>query len=106
MAPQTLATEITSRGFTYRQLERHDDLAIYEQTRKTWPRGRARYEVIIIRVQPAHTWPNGDISPEQEVYPSSGSWGRLGWTTYTRQEAQEILRNLQRKRAAVAEVQP
>jgi hypothetical protein len=57
--------------FTYTQVERLGDIAIYQQTHKASQ--VERYEVVKIRVRPAHTWPNGTTTPEHEAYPGVGS---------------------------------
>ena len=73
---QPLSTAFEDRLFRYTHVEREGDIAIFCQTHKE--SGCARFEVVKIRVQPAHTWPNGTTSPEREAYPGSGSWGRWG----------------------------
>jgi hypothetical protein len=102
MAIQELPTQIKSKGFTYTQVERHGDLAIYAQTKAHWP--SPRYEVIVIQVAQERTWPDGRVTPEREVYPGSTQWGKFGWTAYTLPEAQALLADLQAKRAATVEV--
>ena len=71
-----LPPEFEDSRFRYTQVERTGDLAIFTQTHKT--SGHQRYEVVLIRIQKEHTWPNGNITPEKEAYPGSTSWGRLG----------------------------
>ena len=89
---QPLQREFEDRLFRYTQIERQGDIAIFCQTHKE---SRChRFEVVKIRVQPAHTWPNGTISPEREAYPGSTSWGAQGWTCFTLQAAQELARTL------------
>jgi hypothetical protein len=104
MAIQKLPTEIISKGFTYIQIERHGDLAIFSQRKKSWPESLMRYEVIVIHVKPEVTWPDGSVVPAHEYYPGSTTWGKSGWTCFTLQEAQALLKELQAKRAATAEV--
>ena len=53
-----------------------------------------RYEVVRIRIQREHTWPNGTTTPEKEAYPGSNSWGTLGWTFIERPLAEDKLRAL------------
>ena len=95
---QPLQTEFEDRLFRYTQIERQGDIAIFCQTHKE--SSCHRFEVVKIRVQPAHTWPNGTISPEREAYPGSTSWGALGWTCFTLQAAQELVRTLRATRDA------
>ena len=89
---QPLVTEFEDRTFRYAQMERQGTVAIFTQTHKLG--GGVRYEVVRIRVAPAHTWPNGTTSPEREVYPGSYAWGREGWTFHRLPAAQGKLREL------------
>ena len=89
---ETVPLHFEDRHFWYDQVQRHGNHAIYTQTHKG--SGTIRYETAIIRVQPARTWPNGDTTSEQEVYPSSGTWGKFGWTFYTLADAQAHLTSL------------
>ena len=87
---QPIATDFTEGNYRFTQVERRGDFAIYQQQHRQAP-GVIRYEVVKIRVQPEHTWPDGRTSPEREVYPSSSSWGTLGYTVYRIEEAQSLL---------------
>lgn len=82
---QILSQTFEDRTFRYAQVARQGQVAIYMQTHKTG--GAIRYEVVRIQIAPAHTWPNGQTTPEHEAYPSSSAWGRLGHTFYTEQAA-------------------
>jgi hypothetical protein len=94
---QPLPTTFEDRTFRYQQVERRDNLAIFTQTHKT---GKVvRYEVVRIRISPAHTWPNGDVSPERETYPGSAAWGHDGFTCFTLREAEALLAELASRRA-------
>lgn len=84
---ETLALAHSDRIFTYEQIARHGDYAIFQQTHKE--SGIARFEVIRIRVRSAHTWPNGRTTPAHEAYPSAESWGRDAWTFHSRDEAEK-----------------
>jgi hypothetical protein len=80
--------------FRYVQVSRVGMLAIYRQTHKA---GLVdRYEVVKIRIRPAHTWPDGHTTPEHEAYPGASSWGQLGWTVRTLPEAEALMQQLQR----------
>lgn len=95
---QPIATQFEDRTFRYTQVERHGPLAIYCQEHK---QGHVtRYEVVRIRVAPEHQWPNGDVTPEREVYPGTTQWGSWGWTTYTLAQAQMLLAELAARRTA------
>ena len=91
---QPIATAFEEGRFRYTQLQRESDIAIYQQQHKENPKV-VRFEVIRIRVQPEHTWPNGDVSPEREVYPGASAWGRLGFTCFTLEEAHALAAGLQ-----------
>jgi len=90
---QPISTTFTDRQFSYTQIEREGNIAIYAQQYKDNPKV-TRYEVVRLRVVPPTTWPNGDVSPEREVYPSSSQWGTMGWTCFSLPEAQALARML------------
>jgi hypothetical protein len=83
-----LPIEFEDHLFRYAQIEREGDVAIFSQTHKA--SGRVRFEVVRIRVQPAHTWPTGVTTPEKEAYPGSMAWGRWGQTCFTLAEAKAL----------------
>ena len=90
---EPLVTEFEDRSFTYTQVERVGDIAIFQQTHKL---GQVhRYEVVKIHIQAAHTWPNGVTTPEKEAYPSASKWGAEGWTCHNLAQAQALLQQLQ-----------
>jgi hypothetical protein len=101
MAMQPIATQFEDRTFRYTQIERHGDLAIYCQEHKQGH--NTRYEVIRIRIEREHQWPNGDVTPEHEAYPGSSSWGKYGWTTYTLAQAQMLLAEIAARRESPPE---
>jgi hypothetical protein len=88
---ESLPLSFRDRGFLYEQVEREASLALYRQTNHA---GVVRYEVIRIRIQREHTWPNGTTTPEKEAYPGSNSWGALGFTCHTLAEAQALMASL------------
>ena len=88
---EPLPLSFRDRGFFYEQLDRQGDVALYTQTNHA---GIVRYEVVRIRIQREHTWPNGTTTPEKEAYPGSNSWGTLGWTFIERPLAEDKLRAL------------
>ena len=91
---QPIDTAFDEGRFHYTQLERHGDIAIYRQEHKENAKV-VRFEVIRIRVQPEHTWPSGQVTPEREAYPGASSWGRLGFTCFSLEEAQTLAAGLQ-----------
>ncbi len=80
-------TVFEDRNFRYTQLERQGDIALYSQSQEHKASGTVRYEVVRIRVQQAHTWPNGHTTPEHEAYPGSTRWGTDGFTFFARVDA-------------------
>ena len=98
---QIIETEFEDRTFRYTQLARQGMIALYTQTHK--PSGVTRYEVVILRVAAAHTWPNGSVSPERETYPGATAWGRYGWTFFVLGDAQAHLAALAAQRLAEPE---
>lgn len=86
---EPLATDFRDRTFQYTQVERQGLIAIFVQCHKDQPEVK-RYEVIRIRVRPAHTWPNGTMMPEHESYPSPSAWGQDGFTCFSFAEAKAL----------------
>jgi hypothetical protein len=96
---ESLVESFEEGRYRYRQIDRQGSLAIFEQRHKDNPRV-VRFEVIRIRIQRAHTWPDGTTTPEKEAYPPSSAWGRDGWTFFTLDAARAHLQILlQRERA-------
>src|SRR5882672_10396203 len=85
-----LLTSFTDTTFQYTQIDRVGNIAFFTQTHKK--SGIVRYEVVVIDIQPVHTFPNGITTPEHEAYPSSSQWGSKGWTMYTEAGAREKIR--------------
>lgn len=81
MAVRPLETEFRRDGFDYKQVKRRGDVALFEQRRGDEAKG---YELVIIRVKPAATLPNGRSVSEREAYPSSEEWGVFWWTVVDR----------------------
>ena len=94
---ENLAEHFEDGIFRYDQIERQGMVALYMQTHKA--SGIKRYEVVILHIQLAHTWPNGIVTPEKEAYPASGSWGQHGWTHMLRDTALTQYATLARTRA-------
>jgi hypothetical protein len=87
-----IATKFKHGEFNYRQITREGDVAIYEQR---WRDSEnVCYEVVRIRRHEAKTFPGGKSSPAREAYPSSATWGDLGWTVTTLDAAYAKLRAL------------
>lgn len=75
---KTLATEITAKGFTYRQVTRDGNVAIYSQHDHPSSKPGA-YEVIIIQSHDGYEIGGAHI-PAAESFPSTSAWGSKGWT--------------------------
>jgi len=77
-------------GFTFTQLQRVGDVAIYGQTKgKQSP----AFEVVIIRRREASI-AFGHEFPATEYYPKSEDWGTYGFTYLTLKETERKLRKL------------
>jgi len=63
------------KGYTYRQIKREGNKAIYEQTKGNF----TAYEVVKIGKHNGYTMGGSYIEPS-ETYPGSSLWGILGWT--------------------------
>ena len=80
-----LPLEFQLRGFVYTQLRRDGEVAIFEQKRD----GKVTaYEVAVIRFKAAATI-MGNSVPAREAYPSSETWGKLGWTCRNLEAAED-----------------
>lgn len=75
---KSLSTSITKKGFTYEQVLREGQLAIYSQRMKEEGQTLA-YEVIKIKQAPAHER-GGVLFPAMELYPSERTFGIDGWS--------------------------
>ncbi|NBU73229.1 MAG: hypothetical protein EBS53_17625 [Bacteroidetes bacterium] len=72
------------KGYTYRQVKREGNKAIYEQTRGSF----VAYEVVKIGKHNGYSMGGAYIEPS-ETYPGSSLWGILGWTCTTLDDAQK-----------------
>lgn len=73
-----LATEFSSKGWSFRQVARKEHAAIYRRERECG--GAENFEVIVVRRHDGHLWPNGNFTPPGERFPPDSQWGSLGWT--------------------------
>jgi len=75
-------------GFSFKQLERVGNIALFEKTHPS--ADRKFYEVVKIKISPDQTI-LGKFIPEHEKYPASSEWGELGWSYSILSEAQKQL---------------
>ena len=74
-----LAKEFRRGGFTYRQIAREGDAAIYEQRWTGCAEPSVCYEVIRVRRREGFQIDGRFVEPA-EVYPNSEAWGTDGFT--------------------------
>jgi len=74
-----LPKEFRHDGFTFRQIARKRNAAIYEQTWTGCRSPSVAYEVVRVRRREGFQI-GGRFIPPAEVYPRSQQWGKLGWT--------------------------
>lgn len=90
---ERLKTFFTKNGYTYRQIDRTEHAAIYQQSTGKETYG---YEVIEIEVlEPGERF--GKMYPERENYPPSEKWGTLGWTVGTIERANQLMQEIELK---------
>jgi len=90
-----LPTEFRHDGFTYRQIAREKNAAIYEQRWNGCRNPNVAYEVVRIRLRDGFYIGGRFIEPA-EVYPNSEAWGVDGWTVLIRDAAFEKRREIYR----------
>lgn len=74
-----LPTEITKSGFTYRQIAREGNVAVYSQHLKGRSGTPLAYETIVIKSHDGYTIGNKCIEPS-EMYPGNELFGTLGFS--------------------------
>ena len=77
-----LATEITKSGFTYRQICRENNVAVYAQFMKGQSGTPLAYETIIIKEHGEYVL-GGTTIEAGEAYPGNEKFGILGWSYST-----------------------
>jgi hypothetical protein len=88
-----LPKEFRRDGFSYRQIAREGDIAIYEQTWSGCADPSLCYEVIRIRKRKGFQI-GGRFVEAAEVYPNSEAWGVDGFTLTDRDGAFAKLREI------------
>jgi hypothetical protein len=69
-----LRTSFSRDGFSYRQVWRDGDVAVFQYD----SRGGS-FEVVTIVVEPERV-KFGKLTPAHEVYPTASQWGTYGWS--------------------------
>ena len=78
---RSLEREFDRNGFSYRQIWRKNDVAVFEYfTAERLAQNLVRYELIFVGFDIARTLPSGRTYPQRETYPSSTAWGQAGWS--------------------------
>jgi hypothetical protein len=88
-----IAKEFRHDGFTFRQIAREGDVAIYEQKWNGCANPSVAYEVVCIRRREAREI-KGEIIEAAEVYSRSEAWGIDGFTFTDRDAAFAKLREI------------
>lgn len=88
-----LPKEFRRRGFTYRQIARETDAAIYEQSWNGCHNPSVCFEVIRIRRREGFQIGGRFVEPA-EVYPNSEAWGVDGFTLTDEETAFRKLREV------------
>ena len=86
-----LPLELTMNGFILKQVERTETAAVYSKRKPEWAESAAHFEVIRIRKRKQEEYPKGNIIPAHESFPSTESWGALGFSYLTLTEARNRL---------------
>ena len=77
MQPKPLETKYDYRAFTYTQVKRTGDVALFSVSYKGEDKPM-HWEVILVRVNPGGLM-FGKLVDPYERYPSDAEFGRLGW---------------------------
>ena len=88
-----LPKEFRRDGFTYRQIAREGDAAIYEQRWTGCPEPSVCYEAVRVRRRAGFQIGGRFVDPA-EVYPNSEAWGTDGFTLTDRDAAFAKLREI------------
>ena len=89
---KTIDKEFTSKNFSFKQIHREEEFAIYERFHETSP-DKKHYEVIKIQSHNGYAI-GGQKYPASEFYPSSNGWGTDGFTCVTKKSAYEKLEKM------------
>ncbi len=78
--PQAFDGRADQRDFIYRQLQREQDVALFEKRFKDESSDSRFYEVVIIRIIPQKLFPDGRLIETHEAMPKPEDWGTAGWS--------------------------
>ena len=78
-------------GFTFKQIIRVGQVAIYEQSGPNWK--SPRYEVVNINKHAGYKI-GSQFVKAAETYPGASLWGMQGWTYFTLEEAENKFKEL------------
>ncbi len=84
--------EFTSKNFSFKQIRREEEFAIYERFHDSTPE-KKHYEVVKILSHNGYSI-GGQAYPASEYYPSSNGWGVDGFTCVTKKSACEKLEKM------------
>lgn len=88
---KTIPTTFKKKGFTYTQLKREGNKAIFQQTRE----GTDMNNYEVVRIGKHNGYVMGGVKIEaSETYPGSSLWGIMGWTCTSIDKAMERYNNL------------
>lgn len=85
---RVLPENFNDGGFEMSLLERHGNLAIYEQRKNS---RAVAFEVVIIRPRKDRTLPNGNFISGGEYYPCPSEFGTYGWACESLERARQRL---------------
>lgn len=83
---KTIPSVFNKKGFTYKQIIREGNKAIFLQTRGDSQ--LSNYEVVKIGRHNGYSMGGSYIEPS-ETYPGSSLWGIMGWTCTSLEDAQK-----------------
>jgi hypothetical protein len=80
-------------GFTFEEVKRVGEFAIFARYKEEFKEQTFHYETIVIKSHNGYAFAGVEVGPS-EIYPSSSSWGRLGFTFNSYERAEEKLEQL------------
>lgn len=88
-----LGNTFSKNGFHYQLVTRHDDIAIFRQSRE--PNSKCfAYEVFFVK-KAKECAIAGKVIEAHEAVPGNEEWGVKGWTFSTLEEARQRMRKLE-----------